>query len=177
MSPPPDSAEPTPDLPPAAAGTADPDSSDRDRLQRALDDLPHGPGFRFVDRLEALDPGRSARGSCRVRGDEPFLAGHFPGRPMMPGVLMIEALAQLAGIAAQSDPATGPMDDLRLTAVRQCKILGTAGPGEVIALEVQITGRMGGLVQAAATARVDERPVCKADLVLSGTPRPAAVRA
>ncbi len=139
---------------------------------QALRDLPHGPEFRFVDQVDWLDPGKAARGSCRVRGDEPFLAGHFPGRPMMPGVLMIEALAQLAGIAAQSDPATGPMDDLRLTAVRQCKILGSAGPGEVIALEVQITGRMGGLVQAAAIARVDGRPACKADLVLSGSPRP-----
>ena len=73
-------------------------------LQRALNLLPHGADFRFLDRLTKLDPGQSGAGEYRVRGDEPFLRGHFPGEPMFPGVLLAEAAAQLAGVVAQSDP-------------------------------------------------------------------------
>ena len=136
-----------------------------------LDDLPHGPEFRFVTAVSQLDPGKSAAGHYQVRGDESFLAGHFPGRPMMPGVILIEALAQLGGIAAQSCPEHGVMDDLRLTAVRQCKILGSAVPGDRIDLTVAISGRMGGLVQVSGSASVKGQVICRAELVLSGQPR------
>src|SRR5207237_1381908 len=80
--------------------------------------LPHGPEFRFLDRLLSLEPGKSAAGEYAVRGDEPFLRGHFPGRPMMPGVLLVEAAAQLAGVVAQSDQAIPPLPGLKLTAIR-----------------------------------------------------------
>jgi len=137
-------------------------------LTKALAHLPHGPEFRFVDRLTALEPGQSGRGEYTVRGDEPFLRGHFPDHPLMPGVLLIEAAAQLAGTVAQSDPGISPLLDLRLTAIRACKILGTAKPSETITLEARITGRMGGLIQATATASVDARVVLQAELTLSG---------
>jgi len=75
-------------------------SSNTDALQAALKFLPHGPEFRFLDRLTSLDPGRSGAGEYRVRGDEPFLRGHFPGQPIFPGVLLAEAAAQLAGVVA-----------------------------------------------------------------------------
>lgn len=77
-------------------------------LVQALRALPHGPEFRFLDRLLALDPGRSGRAEYTLRGDEPFLRGHFPGQPLLPGVLLIEAAAQLAGVVAQSDPDVPP---------------------------------------------------------------------
>src|SRR5262245_49249409 len=101
-------------------------------LQRALESLPHGPEFRFIDRLLALDPGQWGAGEYQVRGDEPFLRGHFPDQPLMPGVLLLEAAAQLAGTVAQSDPQIPPMPGLKLTAVRGAKIFGTARPGEMI---------------------------------------------
>src|SRR5512135_2372539 len=101
-------------------------------LDYALSLLPHGPEFRFVDRLLSLEPGKSAVGEYRVRGDEPFLAGHFPGQPMFPGVLLVEAAAQLAGIAAQTDPVIGQLPGLKLTGLRAVKILGTARPGEIL---------------------------------------------
>src|SRR5437870_10873379 len=119
-----------------------------DPLTQALALLPHGPEFRFLDRLLALNPGQSGVGEYRLRGDEPFLRGHFPGQPIMPGVLVVEAAAQLAGVVAQSDPAREPLKDLKLTAIRGVKILGAVAPGEVILLEARVTGRMGGLVQA-----------------------------
>ena len=136
--------------------------------QAALDLLPHGPEFRFVDRLVSLDAGREGVGEYRIRGDEPFLRGHFPGEPMMPGVLLVEAAAQLTGIVAQSDPLMRPLPDLKLTAVRTAKILGAARPGEVLRIEARITRRMGNLVQAAASVFAGQALVLKAELVLSG---------
>ena len=139
-----------------------------DELQSALSRLPHGPEFRFVDRLLSLVPGKEGTGEYRVRGDEPFLRGHFPDAPLMPGVLLVEAAAQLAGVVAQSDPAIAPLPNLKLTALRNVKILGSARPGEIIQLEARIVGRLGNLIQAQATARVNGQTVLQAELVLSG---------
>ncbi len=137
-------------------------------LEAALKFLPHGSEFRFLDRLLELDPGKSGVGEYTVRGDEPFLRGHFPGEPIFPGVLLIEAAAQLAGVVAQSDPKIPPLRGLKLTAVRNAKILGTAKPGEIIRLEARIAGRLGNLIQAQATASVNGQTVLQAELVLSG---------
>jgi 3-hydroxyacyl-[acyl-carrier-protein] dehydratase len=139
-----------------------------DLLTKALVHLPHGAEFRFLDKLTALDPGQSGAGEYFLRGDEPFLRGHFPGQPLMPGVLLVEAAAQLAGTIAQSNPIIAPLKNLKLTAIRGAKILGAAVPGKTIQLEAKIVGRMGNLVQAQATARVDGRLILQAEVVLSG---------
>jgi 3-hydroxyacyl-[acyl-carrier-protein] dehydratase len=139
-----------------------------DDLQRALNFLPHGAEFRFLDRLTNLNPGQSGEGEYKVRGDEPFLRGHFPGEPIFPGVLLVEATAQLAGVIAQSDPKIPPLKNLKLTALRNVKILGTAKPGEIILLEAKITGRLGNLIQAQATAKVGGEIVLTTELTLSG---------
>jgi len=70
-----------------------------------------------------------------------------------PGVLLVEAAAQLAGGVAQADPAIPTLVGLKLTAMRDVKIFGTARPGATILLEATLSGRLGGLVQAHATAR------------------------
>src|SRR5438094_8078792 len=124
-------------------------------MTNALDSLPHGPEFRFVDRLLEFEPGKSGVGEYTVRGDEPFLRGHFPGQPLFPGVLLVEAAAQLAGTVAQSDPEIPPMPGLKLTAMRGIKILGTARPAETIRIEARILNRMGNLVQAQVSASVN----------------------
>ena len=134
----------------------------------ALNLLPHGPEFRFVDRLIQLEPGKAGVGEYTVRGDEPFLRGHFPGEPLFPGVLLVEAAAQLAGVVAQSDPKIPPLAGLKLTALRNVKILGSARPGETIRLEARIVGRLGNLIQAQATASVNGQTVLQGELVLSG---------
>src|SRR5438093_935606 len=140
-----------------------------DALSDALRHLPHGPEFRFVDRLLTLDPGKSGTGEYTVRGEAPFLRAHFPGQPMMPGVLLVEAAAQLAGIVAQSDPNLAPLPGLKLTALRAVKILGTARPGEVLRIEAKISGRLGNLIQATASGTVNGEPVVQVELTLSGS--------
>jgi len=144
-----------------------------DLLRDALALLPHGPEFRFLDRLLALDPGKSGAGEYTVRGDEAFLRGHFPGEPLLPGVLLVEAAAQLAGTVAQSDPQIPPLPGLKLTALRNIKIAGTARPGQSIHLEARITGRLGNLVQASVTGSVADRPVLEGEVTLSGAAVPA----
>jgi 3-hydroxyacyl-[acyl-carrier-protein] dehydratase len=137
-------------------------------MERALSLLPHGPEFRFLDRLTALEPGQSGRAEYKIRGDEPFLRGHFPGDPIFPGVLLVEAAAQLAGVVAQSDPAIPPLIGLKLAALRQVKILAAAKPGETLELEARVIARMGNLVQAQASAFVDGAIVMTAELTLTG---------
>lgn len=140
-----------------------------DLFNQALGNLPHGPEFRFVDRLISLDPGKSGIGEYLVRGDEPFLKGHFPGQPLFPGVLLVEAAAQLAGTVAQCDPAIPPLQGLKLTAMRGIKILGSAKPGETLRIEARVIGRMGALIQAQATVSVNGTSVMQGELTLSGT--------
>jgi 3-hydroxyacyl-[acyl-carrier-protein] dehydratase len=133
-----------------------------------LASLPHGPEFRFVDRLIELKPGKAGIGEYKVRGDELFLRGHFPGQPLFPGVLLVEAAAQLAGTVAQCDPVIPRLPGLKLTALRSVKITGTAKPGEVIRLEARITGRLANLIQAEASGKVNGVVVLEAQLTLSG---------
>jgi 3-hydroxyacyl-[acyl-carrier-protein] dehydratase len=140
--------------------------------RKALASLPHGPEFRFLDRLLHLEPGKAGAGEYQARGDEPFLRGHFPGQPIVPGVLLVEAAAQLAGVVAQSDPAIPPLAGLKLTALRAVKILGTAKPGEIVKLHAEITGRLENLIQARATAAVNGNTILLAELTLSGEARP-----
>jgi 3-hydroxyacyl-[acyl-carrier-protein] dehydratase len=142
--------------------------SEHDPLVEALKSLPHGPEFRFVDRLTSLAPGREGVGEYTVRGDEPFLRGHFPGEPLLPGVLLIEAAAQLAGVVAQSDATVPPLAGLKLTALRAVKITGTARPGETVVFRAQVVQRLGPLIHAVVRATLAETTILSAEVTLSG---------
>jgi 3-hydroxyacyl-[acyl-carrier-protein] dehydratase len=143
-----------------------------DSLAAALNLLPHGPDFRFVDRLTRLEPGRGGAAEYTVRGDESFLRGHFPREPIFPGVLLIEAATQLAGVVAQSDPDFAPLPGLKLTAVRAVKIFGSARPGELIQLEARNLSRLGRLVQADVIATVNGKVVLQGQVTLGGANDP-----
>ena len=140
-------------------------------MHDALKSLPHGPEFRFIDELTQLEPGKTGSGEYTVRGVEPFLRGHFPGQPIFPGVLLVEAAAQLAGTVAQSDPQIPPLAGLKLTAMRGIKILGTARPGDLIQVDAKILSRLGNLIQAQVSAKVNGQTVMQGELTLSGEQR------
>lgn len=125
----------------------------------ALSGLPHGKEFRFLDEVTELAAGERGRGRYTIRGDEHFLRGHFPGRPLMPGVLLIEAVAQLAGVIVHGAGAGGE-NGLLLTAVKGAKILGAAEPGDVLEIEVNLEGRLGGLYQCSG------RVLCRGEEIL-----------
>ncbi|MBN8417397.1 MAG: beta-hydroxyacyl-ACP dehydratase [Verrucomicrobia bacterium] len=124
-------------------------------LIQALSSLPHGSEFRFIDELVELNPGVSAKAVWKLKGEEEFLRGHFPGAPLMPGVLMIEALAQLGGILIQTRPGEAPLKNMRLTAVRQIKILGSITPGQSLHLTGTLQGMLGTLGQVSGEIRDD----------------------
>ena len=147
-------------------------STENAALQTALDLLPHGPEFRFLDRLLSLVPGKEGVGEYLVRGDEWCLRGHLPGDPLLPGVLLVESAAQLAGVVAQNDPMISALPGLKLTALRAVKILGTARPGETIRIEARVTGRLGNLIQAKAQAFLADKLLLTAELTLAGVTHP-----
>ncbi|BDS07773.1 3-hydroxyacyl-[acyl-carrier-protein] dehydratase FabZ [Oceaniferula spumae] len=138
--------------------------------QQELDLLPHGPSFRFIQNVTDLEPGVGATGTYQISGDEAFLEGHFPNNPMWPGVIMIEAIAQLGGVAAQSDPEQPRLNDMRLTSVKNAKILGTATPGQTLVVEVKVEGRLGTLIQISGKVTVENGDQIASGIVmLSGS--------
>ncbi len=133
-----------------------------------LRSLPHGPEFRFVEQMTALIPGVSGSATYLISGEEPFLKGHFPENPLWPCVIMIEAIAQLGGVIAQSDPAHENLADLRLTSVKNAKILGTTSPGTLLTIEATVEGRMRNLIQIRGTVSAAESVLAQATIMLSG---------
>lgn len=123
--------------------------------------LPHRPPFLFVDRVTAHVPGVEAAGEKTFAHDDPIFEGHFPGNPIVPGVILTEALAQVAGIAGTCDRG------FLLSAIRSMKFPAPARPGEKILLRAKKSGVLGGLVQFAVSAEAGGRIVAEGQVVLN----------
>lgn len=128
-----------------------------------LSRLPHGPEFRFVSRVTEVSPGQQASAVWELSGAEPFFAGHFPGNPIVPGVLIAEALAQVSGLAAAAAPAGGPQGRLAHVDVRFER---PAAPPVAIALSARVTREMGNLRACEVTARAGDHVLARGTIAL-----------
>ena len=124
--------------------------------------LPHRAPFIFIDEVLELRPGEFALCRKTFPRDEPFFAGHFPGEPIVPGVILAEALAQTAGIAGGGEGRA-----FRLTAIKAMKFPAAVRPQEEITLRAKKRGVVGGLWQFDVVARVGERVVAEGAIVLN----------
>jgi 3-hydroxyacyl-[acyl-carrier-protein] dehydratase len=125
--------------------------------------LPHRPPFRFVDAVDELDAAARVIARYRVTGDEAFLAGHFPGNPILPGVIQLEALAQAGALALAND--TRYEGKLALFGgVEKVRFRRVVRPGDelVLAVEIERLSARGGW--ARGTATVDGETTCEARL-------------
>jgi 3-hydroxyacyl-[acyl-carrier-protein] dehydratase len=129
--------------------------------------LPHRPPFVFVQELIACAPGVSAECATTFYRNDAMFAGHFPGNPLVPGVILTEALAQTAGIAAASAFPEDARPFFLLSAIRTMKFLQAVRPDQRIILRARKMGEVGDLLQFAVEASVDERQVAGGELVLS----------
>lgn len=132
--------------------------------------LPHRFPFLLVDRVEELiQPpdggvaGRKIRAIKNVTFNEPFFPGHFPHRPVMPGVLQIEALAQLAALACV-DP-NGPPMDVAIAGIDGARFRKPVVPGDQLELSAEVVRIRSSMVVVKCEARVDGQVVCEAELI------------
>ena len=124
--------------------------------------LPHRAPFVFVDEVVEIQPGERAHGRKTFFPEEPFFRGHFPGDPLVPGVILAEALAQTAGLAAGQ-----PGRAFRLSAIKGMKFLRAVRPNDVIDLHARKVAAVGGLWQFEVSARVGDVAVADGVVVLS----------
>lgn len=128
--------------------------------------IPHRQPFMLLDTVEELEPGVRAVAKKCVSYNEPYFAGHFPGEPVMPGVLIIEALAQTGAVAMLSKPEFKGKTAY-FAAINQAKFKRKVVPGDVLMLETVITKVKGPIGIGNATAYVDGKPAVVAELTFA----------
>jgi len=128
--------------------------------------LPHRYPFALVDRILDYEPGAWAVGRKCVSMDEPFFQGHFPGKPIMPGVLIVEALAQTGAVAALSLPEHKGKIAL-FGGIKNCRFKKPVVPGDVLELRCMMVRSKGPVGVAEAEALVDGKVAARAEITFS----------
>ena len=138
-----------------------PDPPDPGRL---LESLPHRPPFRFVDEVLEVSRGERIETARVFRAEEEFFRGHFPGDPVVPGVLLVECMAQAAGLAE------GDTGGAHLARIDAARFLAPVLPGERVVVSMRRAGRFGRVVRYEGECRVEGRVVAEGTVTLRTGP-------
>jgi 3-hydroxyacyl-[acyl-carrier-protein] dehydratase len=131
--------------------------------------LPHRYPFLLVDRIIDVQPNVSITGIKNVTINEPYFQGHFPGQPIMPGVLMIEAMAQVAGVLAFSSGVEAK--SVFFMSIEKAKFRKPVIPGDQLRLEIKVMQQRGNVWRFSGTARVDDKVAAETDFTAMVTDR------
>ncbi len=124
--------------------------------------LPHRYPFLLVDRVKEFEPHKRIVGIKNVTVNEPFFQGHFPGRPVMPGVLIIEAMAQAAGVLAFKSGGPVGKTVMYLTGIDEAKFRRLVVPGDQLRFEIEVLKKRPPFWKMQGKAYVDNEVVCEA---------------
>ena len=137
-------------------------------IAKILEVLPHRYPFVMVDRVTEIETGKSIRGHKMVSYNEPWCVGHFPGRPIMPGVLVIESLAQIGGILAYaSDPFDAGSSLMYFLGIDKAKFRRPVTPGDRLDLHVEVVHHRANVWKLRGQATVDGALAAQAELLAS----------
>jgi 3-hydroxyacyl-[acyl-carrier-protein] dehydratase len=136
-------------------------------IHQILKHLPHRYPFLLVDRVLEIDKGKSIRTLKNVTINEPFFAGHFPHRPVMPGVLMLEAMAQSAALLSFATMGVTPDDKTvyYFAGIDAARFKRPVEPGDQLEMEVCLLRMKAGIFKFKGIARVGEELACEAELM------------
>lgn len=132
-------------------------------IKQIMEIIPHRQPFLLIDRVTEIEPGKWIKGYKNLSYNEPFFAGHFPAEPVMPGVLQLEALAQLGAVAVLSQEENKGKTAY-FAGVNNAKFKQKVIPGDRLDLECEIIKIKGPLGVGAVTASVNGKVACKAEI-------------
>lgn len=127
--------------------------------------LPHRYPFLLIDRIVELEEGKRIVGIKNVTINEPFFQGHFPGHPIMPGVLLLEAMAQAGGVFALKSDAKAKDKVIYFMSIDKAKFRKPVVPGDQVRFELELTKHRGAIMAFKGTASVDGAAVAEAEMM------------